>query len=292
MNVWTRILVSVAAFGLSFGAQAGSFDRPSMIEVGGGVAYTGGENPVEAVFKVEAVAGVDEGYTQYILAKVSGMATAGADGVSYVDFQFDTLGMHWGDVANNAGVTLLGLDLQRNVVIGNDVSLRVSFLGLRGQAEAELSDDVLFSIKGALDLLGVSYTRRATDGASLTGYGTGVSAEMGVEFFDRFRIAIGEKFGVTSGKPETYYTGYVVCDTYYDDYGYSDTYCYDETATRWRDHRMTSNTYLTLTAALTEHISIFGQANYNVYVVNDSTGEVPDSGQGAWQFFFGVSGDF
>lgn len=272
---------------------AGSFDHPSMIEVGGGVGHLGDtENPVEAVFKVEAVAasGVSA-YQDFIVARISGLASAGIEGVSYIDFHMESLGWQWGDSEAFTALTFLNFDVQRNVPINNDVTLRVTFVGVRGEIDTDLSDEVAFSLKGAIDLIGIGFTRR-TDTASLVGSAMGASGEVGFKFFDRFRIALGEKFGMTSGKPETYYTGYVVCEDYYDDYGYVDSYCYDETETRFRDNRLTSNTYVALTASLTENISVFGQASYNVYVVNDSTGETVNSSDGAWQFFMGVSGQF
>lgn len=273
-------------------ASSGYFDPPSMIEVGGGAGYLGNntEKPIEAVFRVEAVAA--DGVTAYqdvILARISGLASAGLNGVSYIDFHLESIGWQAGDSETFGAITFLNLDLQRNIPIGQALSLRVTFLGVRGELSEQISDKVIFSLKGAIDMLGVGYTRR-TDGEGLVGLGTGLSGEIGFKFFERFRIAIGEEFGMVNGKPETYFTGYTVCDTYYDDWGYSRTYCHDETATRFRDNRFTSNTYLSLAASITENISVFGQASYNLYVVSDDTGDTRNSSKGTWQFFMGVAG--
>lgn len=268
------------------------FDRPTMIEVGAGVA-AGTESPVEALFRVNLTGGTRLGDTSYfIVARVSGDFTAGESGVSYIDMQFEAVGYERRlDEFTFWGVNLVGANVNRNVAIDNEVSAQITFLGVRGGVGGQVADNVAMYVRGAADLIGIGITERRSDGAGSVGAGMTLSAELGVKLYNRVRIALGEKFGTTLGKPESVYVG-TTCDTWYDDYGYPHRHCYDDYDTYYNDRRFTSNTYVSLVFDLTENLSLFGQAAYNVYVVHDHTGGATDSIDGAFQFLFGMTGRF
>lgn len=262
-----------------------------MIEVGAGVAVLDGET-VEALIKVD-FNGIQSGST-WILARTSGAVSAGINGVGYIDFHFETVGVEFGRRHAYWGMTLGNFDVQRNVVIDHDLSFRVTLVGIHGAISERIDRNVRLLVNGAVDLLGIGLTRRLSDGAESVGIATGGSLEVGVEFDKKVRVMFGEKFGVTSAKPVTSYSGRVVCDTYYDEW--YDTYyteCYDDTSTSYLDNRFYSDTYMSLVVNLTQNLKAFAEAHYNMYVVSDHSydGE-ENSVDGAFQVLLGIGGRF
>ena len=282
----TTTMMALALGGAATPAKAG----PSMIEVGGGAAFLNDGQPIDAFFHVEALSasGVKKDY--FIRAHIDATAAVGGEGLGYLDIHLNSLGSNRGIDEMFGSLTYLNADVQRNVAIGNQLGLRVTLIGVQGQLSSDLSETVTLVLKGAADLIGLGYTLRA-DGADLLGAGSGASAEAALKFNKRFRIALGEKLGITSGKGIQVRDG-VDCTTYRDDWGNTYTTCRDHYSTVYRDHRVTSNTYLSLAFDLTENLKVFGQASYSVYAVSDATGEDQTSVKGAFQFFLGVGGTF
>lgn len=270
---------------ISFSAQANS-----MIEVGAGGAALGAGNPIDAVFKVEGQVG-GEGHVvneRFVVASVDAAFTVGPDGVRYIDYRFESFGFESGVPEELMGaITFLNIDIQRNVVINNDLTYRITLVGLKGELGGAVGEGVKMYVKGAMDLLGIAYTKRASDGESMVGVGSGFEGEIGMSIDDTFRVAVGQKVGWVAGKPESRH--YIQCDLVCDEWGCYD-YCYNETDTFYNDHRVTSSTSLDLSYSLGANLGLFGQAAYNVYMVSDDTGETRDSVDAAWQFFFGMSG--
>ncbi|MCC7440544.1 MAG: hypothetical protein IT285_02860 [Bdellovibrionales bacterium] len=264
-------------------------DEPSMIEVGAGTAFLGNDGVVEALVSVEAMAATATGpNTAYVIVRLGGDAAIGSEGLTYLDMEFEALGWQAGNQDNFVRASILGLDIQRNLAVNNDLSARFTLLALRGAFTTEVSEDVKVFLRGALDVLSLSYTKRVSDGQDLFGYGFGLEGEVGVELFDRVRITLGEKLGGTLGSPESVYVG-VSCDTYSDGYGGYYTSCRDDYATRWNDVRVSSSTYLEILGRITENLSAFGRAAYNLYSVNDRSGSgLAPSFDSEFQFMLGV----
>jgi len=262
----------------------------SMIEVGAGTAVLDGET-IEALIKVD-FNGRWSGST-WIVARTKAAASVGLDGVGYVDFHFETVGIEYGRRGAYWGMTFGNFDLQRNVVIDQDYSFRVTLVGIHGGVSERIDKNVRLLVKGAVDLLGIGLTRRFSDGAESAGVGTGGFLEAGVEIDKKVRVMFGEKFGVTSAKPVSSYSGRV-CDTYYDDWsGTYYTECYDDTSTTYLDNRFYSDTYLSLVVNLTQNLRAFAEAHYNMYVVSDySYNGDENSVDGAFQVLLGIGGRF
>ena len=259
-----------------------------LLEIGGGVAFLS-DRPVDAFFRVDyaADAGRRMG-SHFIVVRTNTTATLGENGVRYLDLHVNSLGWENGDAVNGYGLTLLNLDIQRNVATNQGVSLRVTFLGVHAQLETQVEPNLNFILRASADLIGLGYTQRLSDGASLVGLGTGASIEAALRINQRFRIAFGDELGLTSGKPREVYGG-DQCDTVYT-YGRAYTSCYNTTGTRWDDQRLTNSAYLNFTADIIRNLQAFGEARYSIYSVSDATGSVRGSLDGAFQLFLGVQG--
>jgi hypothetical protein len=294
MKYQTLIIATALSVIEIFGSpslQASVIDPPAMIEVGAGAAFTDGQ-PLEALFQIKAIGGEYLGDGAYfILAKISGDVTFGASEASYLDFQFEALGYQhsWENLA--LGVNLIGADIQRDVQINNQLTYRITFLGLRGQAGAEINENATLYLKGAADLIGISVSRSTDVTPNPSGNGSGFAGEIGFKLFNRVRIAIGEKAGYAHGNPVTENVGYT-CDSYWDDWGYSYQQCSDDYETHYKNKAFTSNSYLSLVVDLTENLSLFGKASYNLYAFEDTNGQSSNASNGALRFMLGVGGKF
>jgi hypothetical protein len=268
-----------------------------MIDVGGG-AFMSGSDPVEALFKVDFTMAVPTGparsHTSFVLARLNSRFAANGDGLNFVDLQFDSLGWQWHDgnlredgVRGYLGFSFLNIDVQRDVTINNDISARISFLGFRGGMQAEVDEDTVFLLKGALDVLGMAYTRRLDDGADSNGESAGGFLETGIQIHNAFRVVVGDKYGATLGKPYQYRDG-AECESYIDYWGYERTHCRDTYATGWDDVRSTNTTYLSAGWNIAKHFGIFGEARYSVYDVRDDSGQTYESNNGRFQLLFGA----
>ncbi|MBI2606170.1 MAG: hypothetical protein HYW49_08835 [Deltaproteobacteria bacterium] len=300
----TTLSLAVLSFGSSAFAQTAG-DDDNMIQIGGGAMN--GPKAIEALFRVNGSSKIpldgDNDAPYFIVARINMDMTAGSGGVPFIDLQFDGIGYETGNddmfSKNFVSFSLLNLDLQKDLAINNELSYRISFIGIKAGAEGYLSEDAKIAIKGALDLLGFALSERASDGSRTDGAGGyGLSGEIGFKFFEKYHVAFGEKFGATFSDGIQYVDG-IECHTSYNHYGngysgygYSSTYCKDRIVTDYRQHRYTSRTYLNLAADLTKNLQAFGQVSYNVYKVRDRTGKVAASTNSALAFKLGVAYKF
>lgn len=282
------VLSSVAAadeFTKDFGDAANS------VEIGGGVALPGSvDGTVDALIRVDVSVGErTSSTTRFVWARIKGDVSGNQHGVGYIDVQFElaTFGAGWR--GNFGEISVLNGKILRNVNIDNAAFVRLSVLGLRGGAESRISPTSTAFINASLDLLSLSMAKRYSDGDSIWGYGPAGSVEGGFEFSERFRIALGEKVETALASPETYYDGSYYCTGYDDGYVYTGS-CRPGTSTWWNERRVSSQTYLSLTAKLTQHLSLFGQASYNVYSVGDDTGRISGGANDELRFMFGAAG--
>lgn len=281
------ILATVSCASIS--SWAGDINPPSMIEIGA-APVSGLTQPIEALFRVNLVAG-DQGYGRdfVILAKISADGTWNGQENSYIDMQFEALGWQSDMKDTYIGVTLVSGDIQRNVQIGNDLTARISFLGVRGSVGGDISRNASVYLKGAADLIGIGMTRRSFDKAQYSGAGSGFNGEFGIKFFDHVRIAVGQDVGFTGGGSQTSLVGYT-CETYYDSYGYSYQDCYNDYETTYSKSGLTSKSYVDLVIDLTQNLKLFGQASYNVYAYDEQ--QSSDSYRGAGLIFGGMAYNF
>lgn len=301
----TTLSLAVLSLGSFAFAQTAGLDDDNMIQIGGGAMSS--PKSIEALFRVNGSAKIsldgDDDAPYFIVARINMDMTAGNGGVPFIDLQFESIGYEMGDddmfSKNFVSFSLLNLNLQKDLAINNELSYRITFLGIKAGAEGYLSEDVKIAVKGALDLLGFALSERASDGSRTDGAGGyGLSGEIGFTFLERYHVAFGEKFGATFSDGISYVNG-VECDTYYHNnygngygYGYSSTYCHDRVVTDYRQHRYTSRTYLNLAADLAKNLQAFGQVSYNVYKVKDRTGKVAASTDSALELKLGVAYKF
>ncbi len=291
---WIPCLLA-GACSLAGGSARAADDSMFNIGVGAGVAQLGDSIPLEALFRVDLVArGGNSFDSRFVIVRTSGEMTAGTEGVRYVDFSFDLAEWKAGASDMWGSVTAIGVDVQRNVPINQELNVRVSFLGLKGKIDFNPGDDAVVYVKGAADLLAMGYMSSAYDRSEASGYSSGFDVELGVKILKKIRIALGEDFQALLAKPRRVYAGYG-CDsnTYYDDYGsYTTTSCGDQYDTVYDEARTLSSTRLSVVADLTQNLQLFGRANYVVYSVRDDSGENPNTTDSGFQFFLGVNGKF
>lgn len=304
MFVMTTLSLVALLSGSSVFAQTAG-DDDNMIQIGGGAMSS--PKSIEALFRVNGSSKIsldgDNDSPYFVVARINMDMTAGSGGVPFIDLQFDGIGYETGNEdmfsKNFVSFSLLNLNLQKDLAINNELSYRITFLGIKAGAEGYLSEDVKIAVKGALDLLGFALSERASDGSRTDGAGGyGLSGEVGFTFLEKYHVAFGEKFGATFSDGIKYVDG-IECHTSYDhygngysSYGYSSTYCKDRVVTDYRQHRYTSRTYLNLAADLTKNLQAFGQVSYNVYKVKDRTAKVAASTDSALEFKLGVAYKF
>jgi len=231
---------------------------------------------------------------QFVLVRTNGEFTVGTEGVRYVDFNFDLAEWRAGSPEAWGSVTAVGVDVNRNIPVNQELSVRLSFLGLKGKVDINPGDDAVLYIKGAADLLAFGYMSSAFEQSRSDGYSSGFDLELGVRILKKVRISVGEDFQALLAKPRQVYAG-IACntDTYYDDYGsVSYTQCGDDYDTVYDELRIASSTRLSIVADLNRHLQLFGRANYVVYSVTDDTGVNPNTRDSAFQFFLGLTGKF
>ncbi len=235
----------------------------------------------------------------YVLARIDANMSAGNE-ISYLDISFESLGYGVGDKENYIEAALLNLNIQRNLMINNLAQTRISFLGIRGALDTPISNDLDLLVKGAVDLFGVAYSKRASDGLSSTGSTSGIELEAGVRIKDKFRITFKAKSNSVTSKGDTYYNGYY-CAQYYepgyydpDGYyypGYYHTQCYDSYSTYFHDKRIMNDLSLNFNYRVNSKINIFSKIGYSVYKVIDETDPTSNirSKNSSYQFLFGAS---
>lgn len=270
----------------------------SGITIGGGVGL--GSGPIEAIVRVEGPGTPSTTDTstvpwnRTVVLRFNGAAGVSADGLDYLDIE--VVPFEWQSITPDGatgGLTFLGFNVQRDLAVDQAATVRLTLLGVRGTFSGQASDQVRVFGEMALDLLGLGFTQRASDGADMWGASVGGAAKVGLQIGDRLQIALSYKGGLVLGKPVTVYEGIYDCYDLYDEYGYYlGTSCDERSHTDYRDVRGQSTASLELKAKLTRSLQAFGVASYNVYGVHDSTGETDNSYSGAYRFIFGVNGTF
>lgn len=265
------------------------------IGVGAGAAYLGDDVPLEALFRVDLVVRGNSTFdSKFVIMRTDGEMTVGTEGVRYVDLNFDVAEWKVGAPDMWGSFTAVGVDVERNVPLNQDLSVRVSFLGLKGKIDFNPGDDAVVYVKGAADLLALGYMSSHYENSAASGYNTAFDLELGVKILKKVRISVGEDFQALLAKPRRVYSGYG-CDTdvYYDDYGsYTYTECGDQYETVYDERRTVSNTRLSVVADITKNLQFFGRANYLIYSVRDNTGDNPNTTDSGFQFFLGLNGKF
>ena len=292
----TQAIAAAALVAAGSGSLATAGDRSMFdIGVGAGAAYLGDEIPLEALFRVDLVVrGSSTFDSKFVIMRTDGEMTLGSEGVRYVDLNFDLAEWKVGAPDMWGSFTAVGVDVERNVPLNQELSVRVSFLGLKGKIDFNPGDDAVVYVKGAADLLALGYMSSHYENSTSSGYTTAFDLELGVKILKKVRISVGEDFQALLAKPRQVYAGYG-CDTdvYYDDYGsYSYTECGDQYETVYDEKRIVSNTRLSVVADITKNLQIFGRANYLIYSVRDNAGDNPNTTDSGFQFFLGLNGKF
>jgi len=257
-----------------------------MVEVGGGVTFFGDEKPVEALLRVE-FAGIEVG-DALVIARISATGGGAHEAISHLDVQFDLLQIRdsssevWNgmDITHNGWIAVGAIDIQKNIQVGNDYLARVTVLGVRGESVLEASDKVEIFVKGAVDILGIGFSKFR--GTAKTGLTYGGLAELGAVIAKKFRVAVGEKLDFFASVKDQRFVGYYCHEEYipgWCDYesgycqpGYWITDCDSASVVVNGDESVLSKTYLDLAYDLNDYIKLFGSASFVVYstdVIND-----------------------
>jgi len=273
----------------------------SMIEIGAGAASLGDTTPIEALIRVRAESSSGNGVLladRLVVIKIEADGTIGSEGVRYIDFDFEAFTNEWTGRNKYTYLGIAGItgSFDRNLPINQNMTLSLNFLGLRGGIGGRISPDVVAYLHGAVDLLGIAYSERLTDGEANTGYYNRFELEGGLTIKKRFRIALGYELQTVNNEPYTYQTGNYSCSTYgrgssngYSSSGVSFTSCSPDEATDYLETRELSRARLSLIADLTKQLSLFGHAQYTVYSVLSETGKFTGSIDSTVQFFLGVN---
>jgi hypothetical protein len=292
-----QTLTTLAVTAAAILASGGTAQADSIFDIGAGVgaAHLGDATPLEAIFQVDLVAHGGRVFgTRFVVVRTDGEFTVGEHGVRYVDLDFDVAEWRVGSPQAWGSLTAVGVDVNRNIPLNQELAVRLSFLGLKGKYDINPGDDAVVYIKGAADLLAFGYMSSAFEQSRADGYSTGFDLELGVRILKKVRIAAGQDFQALFSKPRSVYAGYECStDTYYDEFGsVSYTNCGEDYDTVYDEVRMLSNTRLSVVADLHKHLQLFGRANYVVYSVRDDTGVNPNTTDSGFQFFLGLNARF
>ncbi|MGK5090334.1 hypothetical protein WDW86_22535 [Bdellovibrionota bacterium FG-2] len=316
----------VLGLGLALGWVKAGHAESEMIEVGDsadqslglgagvGFASLGGDHYAEVMLRLQ-FDGVKIS-DRFVLARFRADMAAGAGGVSYVDVDFKALeigdsvefltGSGDSQVKYSGWISVGGLDVQRNLALGNNMLVRISALGVRGDWERQVSANFQFFASTAADFFAMGIVPVAGDLRSMST--VGLSAKIGAVIANRFKIALGEKFDSYSVIDDRKYLG-TSCSSYYvsgpDDYGpgaghgssyigYTGPGMYSDCQEAYQEingeHRLNSKTYLELVYEISKHFSAFGSANfvvYKAYNVRNAEENVEQNAYGL-QVMFGV----
>ncbi len=167
----------LAASTLISASPAGAAPRSgSMIEIGAGAASLGDTTPIEALIRVRAESSSNNGVffaDRLVVIKIEADGTIGAEGVRYIDFDFEAFTNEWTGRNKYTYLGIAGItgSLDRNLPINQNMTLSLNFLGLRGGIGGRISPDVVAYLHGAVDLLGIAYSERLRDGEQLSLFG-------------------------------------------------------------------------------------------------------------------------
>ncbi len=311
----------ILGFGLALGwAKAGHADSGEMIEVGGdsadqtigatvgvGFASLGGDHYAEVLLRLQ-FDGVKIS-DRIVVARLRADMSAGGNGVGYLDIDFNALEIGEGisdfdgKTHYSGWATIGGVDIQRNLALGNNLLARITVLGFRADWDKQVSAQVRLLASTAVDFLAFGIVPVAGDLRAMST--VAIDAKIGAVFGNRFRVALGEKIDSFSVIDDKKYTG-TYCSTNYvsnsDMYNsgtlYSGVYtgpgmytsCQDQYQEINGEHRIGSKTTLDLEYEISKHFSAFGSANFVVYKAYNVRNTVENVEQNAYAFqaMFGV----
>lgn len=287
------LMLSTSAFGQS----ASTPSDTGMIQIGAGALQLE-DQPIEALFRIEGywLNGTAADISQFVVARISSDTSVGEGGFSFVDLQFNAIGLQFNAPHGFVSAEFLNLNLQRNVALGNDYFIRLTLVGLRGQGEFHASESARFLLSGALDVFGVAVNERAWDRSRATssldkGATFGASGVIGFAYAEHFRILLGQKWGYMGTDAHWVEHPWYECrDRYYNDpYHYDHQGYYGCGGYSLHESRWYSTTHLSLMASLSQNLSVFGEAAFQVYSVSHLTDKTHESQDSGWIFRFGAS---
>src|SRR5690348_3814344 len=88
-----------------------------MIELGAAAGFMGPSHPLEAVFRVDMMKTSGGTETSFVLGRVTADASLGIQGNSFLDMEFEALGLQFGSGDNYFRVSIVNADVQRDVQI-------------------------------------------------------------------------------------------------------------------------------------------------------------------------------
>jgi len=275
--------------------------RADTIEVGG--ASDASSAPLEAVIHVVYSGAHAGGF--YLLALFRAqMAEGSAPGTRYVDYEFTPIKEERGATPVVSWFNDLAQAIQKNIVIDNDFFMNLSFLGFRGDAQAHVGNVEMY-LKGALDLAALSLN--GTIGAPRPG----VDVEIGATFDQRFRVSIGQRAAPMAGAAPVPLAASTQSEAYEKRGDFLTHFCGSDSVNCSRqdnfipeckqvfqvfgaDDRANSATSLSLVYGISEHFSVFGTADLNIYSLDQQVGTRTADGAATWalQYFVGAVGSW
>ncbi|MGK5089432.1 hypothetical protein WDW86_17925 [Bdellovibrionota bacterium FG-2] len=194
--------------------------------------------------------------------------------------------------------TLGGLDIPRNIPMGNNLMMRVTVLGVLGNFSKDVFQNFKFFLNGSIDMMAIGFHKVANEIKS--GVGMGGQFEVGAVIAKYFRIVFGEKLDMVESVDSSRYVDTtcdsVYVDSYIDEYGYEEggywtESCTDNYKTVTGDLSFQSKTYLDLTYDISKNFAVFASPNFVVYMRDTTREEVTFTDKSlAFQVLFGVSG--
>jgi hypothetical protein len=268
----------------------------NMIEIGAGLGSMGNDAPIEALFKVEllsAIGTVNASEPMYILAQIQGSGTTDLNGLNYADFSFKTFGYRQGQGEGKSFIQLNVLEssLQRNVALNQGLMARISFLGVALNISTSNwkvpTDQVEAYVQLAGSILGIGYAERFSDSVSTRGLSPEAQLEIGAILQKKFRVSLGSRFTSVLNDHYRRYNGDFTCTP-----GAYPTGCLPGSYSGYATQHRSSQYYLNAVAELTETLSLFGSAQYNIYEARSDEGDFNSSNTGMFQLLMGVNVSF
>lgn len=276
---------------------------PPMVEVGSSARFSESRS-VDAVFHVKSDINIDSKDTvgdYFVIAHLDAKLSTDKE-LGYMDVRFNTIGVgvkDWDNEKNFIAGTLLNVHLQKDFSVNNRSMSRITFIGIYGGLEEEITENLAFVLNGVVDILGYGVSERLNDGLRASGTSSGADLEVGAIINKKFRVTFQAAVSIVSAKPEEVYMGYICHshheDSYYDNNGFyhsghSYTTCQDEYHTYYHDQRIYTQMSLNLAYQLNKNTSIYSRIGYSVFKLNDQFNEANsnESKDSAYFFMFGV----
>ncbi len=264
------IFISSLSFGQTIPSYSGEFpDLKSqgieqMVELGTGTRIS---NDIEALIKIEfietAKIGNDDSdvKTRFVIARIKTDLSFGMN-VSYIDAEFNGLGVQIQDQTGMISFNALNVKIQRNIDIGLSQMMRVSFIGFRGSFEDDSNKSLRFIAEGAIDLLGVAYTERLKDNSHLdTKNYYGGNIDIGIDFNRKFKIIIGGDYASFLGNP--LHKDSIICT--------DENHCFEKRETEYLHTSSISSVYAKLLINVNKNMRLYTKVAMSYFEEEDRT---------------------